>query len=103
MTLLTERLPHVHFPEDWANQHPACLLVTCGQHVSPGSFLLSRPELPLHSLPTQIPHDAELTQIPYTGRKFFPTRNRTSAASYRSNCRFKKLNQAIILQLSFTL
>jgi hypothetical protein len=51
------------------NGHPASLGVTCGQHVeSPAVVCFLDHNYYYKLVAAQIPHDAELTPIPYTGQ-----------------------------------
>ena len=63
--------------------YPAGLGVNCGQHVDSLAIVgfLDR-DYRYRSVSTQIPHDAGLAPITYTGWKFVPIRNWTTAPSH---------------------
>ena len=61
------------------------------QHVVP-PVIFRFPDRDYKSVATQISHDAGLSPIPYTGRKFLPIEDRTSVSSYSTISRQHAIN-----------
>ena len=83
-------------PQTEVNDHPASsgvAVVSTLNHPAVVDFV--ERNYRYKSVTTQIPHDAGLVPIPFTGRRFLPCGNQTAAASCSTNSKQQALNLVV--------